>query len=616
MPSGASEGFPYEYPVGWDDFQGQTCNFLFQPTKSFKADALLLRKDIVKSFAADAIICPPFFDKSFQADALLSIADIDKPFLCDAMLSRKDIEAVFSADAILYQAFTWDELLLQWQQKNTYTAYVKLELTDDVRPDYTFTNFDYLIEVEKHHQDPFKENATVILKNRRKYLSDKALKGYTAVLYFGIFIGGVAHSVKMPPMSVIDQIYDSTPGVLTCTLQMKGLASKLDDDKANCDYEGTSGLNVKGLLEGVIEATLQPFNHCLAYEVVFHQTDATLNHVPGENFVIYLNATRLDVIRYLLDRTNLFMRVENDGKIHIFKPVITGADYDYEYSLDGVHTFFTKKDIKRIVIPNHVVVKSYEEDEWGNPLYTGTAQDNESVEDYDVGIVKYFEKLNVQSDSEAGAMASAILGNIKANTKWAEAVVPMNCFAQCYDYVKITDKREGTTAIGNCGYLNRYYKAGKYRMEIGFGGWLNARSREKFLKPYTGKRPDVETTYDLLPGTFSATRLAPNEYMTFLDILMPTYHYLYIKSWSVYADAGQAQLDILYWTGTWNSVGNGFPKSSNGWEKLTTPMGVLANWSGADMPVKFLVRNAKTLPEEDDAEFVTGHITYDIRGIQ
>jgi len=222
----------------------------------------------------------------------------------------------------------------------------------------------------------------------------------------------------------------------------------------------------------------------------------------------------------------------------------------------------------------------------------------------------------VQSNEEAAFMAAAILSKHKATKKWIDALVPMNVFSLIHDYVKITDIREGTTAIGNVGVIKRWFKPDQYRMQIHYGGWLDVFSPSKFLnKPFSGKQTSPTPTKkpDWMPSGFSAVRLAPNEFMTFQEILMPSYSYFYILAYSIFTQAGAAQIDVTHSTGgKWYSA-EGFPKGNNHWHKYASPLKVLANWGNSTKQVRLVVRNVASGEYAVDAEFVTGFIAYDVR---
>jgi hypothetical protein len=240
----------------------------------------------------------------------------------------------------------------------------------------------------------------------------------------------------------------------------------------------------------------------------------------------------------------------------------------------------------------------------------------------------------VESDTEATSVAESLLANIKAQEKIVEALVPMNCYAEVYDKVTIQDQREGTEVTGNIGYLSRTYRPGAYRMEMGFGGWFNARRMRDFLKNYVAQ-PKPQMYFDELPATFSSVRIDPAIQATSMsDLVYQTIPFgrtwipgkgrLYLNAFSLYAHTitGEVQLRIEVWTGShwqlvwWNDNYN--QDMNKFYDKL-----IYTNPYINAMPVVFSVTNLKEWrawwdsPDDFDnatAFFTSGFISYDIKG--
>lgn len=140
-----------------------------------------------------------------------------------------------------------------------------------------------------------------------------------------------------------------------------------------------------------------------------------------------------------------------------------GSAFDYEYSLaSGEHTFFSKTHRKALVIPNYVTVSSPEGSE---TVYTGSASHPDSA----ILEMRHFEALKVTSDAQATSIANAILSRAIMNAEKGATLVPMNVGQELFDYIKVTDSREGDFRIGNVGYIKRHYEGGTFDMQIGFG---------------------------------------------------------------------------------------------------------------------------------------------------
>jgi len=245
------------------------------------------------------------------------------------------------------------------------------------------------------------------------------------------------------------------------------------------DYEiWTEGSNdtVKTLVTAIIEATLTAFNLCKAYEVVWDDGYDTLadTYRPKDAIRIYTRNNRWSAINRLLDYTLNVAVVKADGKVHIFKPTTSGTAYDYEYTLDSGHPFFAKALRNRIVIPGYIKVQSQDDDD---PQYSGTAKDD-GYDSLPAELKKQqYKKTYLESDEQATAIAEAILAKAQMWCEAGSADVPMNVGAEVYDYVKVTDKREGDFRIGNIGKYVRYYDVRKneWRMTFSFGNWQSIR---------------------------------------------------------------------------------------------------------------------------------------------
>lgn len=331
-----------------------------------------------------------------------------------------------------------------------------------------------------HEEQPHRETATIILDNSDGYLTAKNLRGNEVVLGNGFRTSAGNEYSNGFPLRVLSQSFQSIPNKLTCELNCVGLANELTEDRADERYVPTTE-TIQTLTSGILEVTLAPFDQCPAYTVSYDGAlDGLIDTVkPADSFRIYVNSSRLAALRRLLDFTYCVMRPEDDGKLHIFKPVITGETYNYEYALNA-HVFYAKTKSNTITIPNHIVVRTPVD---ASTPYSGEATDDESIAAYKT--IKYYEIVaGLISNDQAQSIAEAILSKFQMHDKMAGATVPINVGAEIYDYVKITDVREGTSVTGNIGYIRTVYQAGtpkqpaSYTQTFGLGGWLSTRRRE------------------------------------------------------------------------------------------------------------------------------------------
>lgn len=360
--------------------------------------------------------------------------------------------------------------LLEEQKADSRDPYLKV-----VVGDYTFGT-DRIIKLV-HEQQPFSDKATIFLDNSDDYLTDKNLKGNTVTMGLGLVTGSGNEYIDKPRMKVKSQLFHSAEGSLTCELHCMGMINELGNDRASDRYEGEADKTVQDLLDIILDAYVGcVFDHCESYQNDFTGGGGLINTVkPGSSFMIPTNGTRLEQIKRLLDLTWCVMRPENDGKVHIFKPTTTGEVYDYEYELgSGKHEFFYKSQSNTLVIPNKIRVRTQMD---ADPYIEGWATCDYS----DYKEVLYTHIVHGVADSwEANDIAEAILSKFQMHAQNAGATVPINLGAEIFDYVKITDSREGTTVVGNVGYIRTVYDPNEndYNHTIGLGDWLSVRRPE------------------------------------------------------------------------------------------------------------------------------------------
>ena len=350
------------------------------------------------------------------------------------------------------------------QQKGTLEPAIKITLTHGV--DTVVLELDRLKKLN-HLEEPYRANAKEVeLDNSDGYFTDKDFKGYKAVISYGLVTASGKKYSDTAPLWVIWQQLFSAQGKLTCQLALLGIPDLMDDDDASESYIPTEAdtKTVKTLLTEIITATLSCYNHCQAYEVVFDSEDSLIDsYQPKDGFRIYVGGSRLAAIKRLLDYTRCVSRYGADGKVHILQPTISGESYDYQYSLESGHTFFGKAYRKTLVIPNYIVVKSNADDE---PQYSGYASDAES---YALMPKRQYKATRLQSNTEATSIAQAVLARYQLDAEIGSADVPMNCGAEIFDYIKVTDERENDYRTGNIGSITRKYLQGKYSMNFSIG---------------------------------------------------------------------------------------------------------------------------------------------------
>ena len=370
--------------------------------------------------------------------------------------------------------------------------------TVEVDPKWTRVPGGRLLAVGNHLEEPYRASAQIVISNHDGFLNDLQLTGKELLIAWGAYVEGGAVYSQAAPLRVKGEHYSSSQGKLTVELECFGIMQELDDDHASEEYTAAAAATVKDLLNGVLTAPLiAPYSSATQYRVIFDSEDALIDSVtPEGSFVIKANESRLLVVKRLLDHTNCVARIgeeEPDASgrrtIHIFKPTTSGETYDAEYSLTkGEHAFFAKAASEILTIPNLIVVKT---PTGVTPAYSGTARDLDSINSYKE--VKHTEYVaGLASDAEAGEIAQALLSKIQMFKETAAISAPMNCGAEIYDYVKVTDVRQGDEIVGNIGVLKRSWKPGKYDMSFSFGGWLDDRKVLGGLGSSLGSEPESQ----------------------------------------------------------------------------------------------------------------------------
>ena len=344
-------------------------------------------------------------------------------------------------------------------------AQVKVDLTRTGQPPQTYTRT--RIKEVDHTEEPHRQSAQFILHNADRALNGLDLKGFKAVISWGVS----TYYSACAPLWVAHQQYFSSPGRLTCELSLAGIPNLLAEDRASGDYTPTASdtKTIKTLITEIAGATLSVYSHCTAYTVIYDSEDSIINTFqPKDSFRITIRQTRLEKIKELISYTGCVMRVQADGNIHIFVPVTTGTTYDYVYDDIpglGYHTFFSKALRYALVVPNKETVKSRPDEAVS---YTGTA----THADFSLLPIEDFHRLTVTSNAQALAIAQAILSQKALLAQTGSGGVPMNCGQEIYDYIKITDRRQQDTKVGNVGFLRRTYRAEEpkaWLMQLAFG---------------------------------------------------------------------------------------------------------------------------------------------------
>jgi hypothetical protein len=480
--------------------------------------------------------------------------------------------------------------VLAEQVKATYSEYVRVYVGSTA---YDNTG---VVKYVKEKTEPYTATYEILLDNADQALNDADFRGQVLLIGWGFIIGGTPDYINIAPAIVVNQLWDSRPGKLALTLQCRGYLDMMDEDRASQEYTADDTTHPSELIDDMMAGTIVFGTDWTArttnWTAITLATAIDFYH-PGNWFQVYQNNTRLSWLRKLLDNSYVFPRVDSSGVVHFIKPVTTGTTYDYQYVLSGGHTFFSKLKANRLAIPG------------GATVYGGDWDDDTQAYDYSGsygggGTTQFFYIPNLASDAECTAVATAIMSVFTQETETCVATVPMNCTALLYDYVKITDARNGDTAVGNIGQIIRIFDSSKpsnerFLMQIKYGGW---RSDRKVSQLINGKTKDTSSTFkgyiiDNCPETY----LLINDYFDYQTFDITTTFYL--KAYGIYkaVPTGTATVkiqilmdDIVQWE-----------QEATDWQKIYNDL-VICTGTGT---IKFRVIN-----EGDDPAYVNGMITY------
>ncbi len=326
-----------------------------------------------------------------------------------------------------------------------------------------------------HIEEEYNQTATVLLDN-----SDGALTSINFEMYKGVISYGYNDPTQgdeyspCAPLFVTRQRLFSAQGVLVCQLVLIGIPNLLGIDLAESEYTQTDGdvQTVKDLITAVGNATLSPYTNYTNYTVTYDSEDSLIDSfTPKDSFRVALNASRLSKIQELLSWTGSKMRVEDDGEIHVFDPVITGDSFLYEYKLvvTGEHTFFNKELRNRFINPNKETVSSHPS---VIPGFSGSATSATSFALFPQPHTTY---LKLASDAEATSIATAIIERYELDADNGSVVVTMNVGQEVFDFIKVTDSRQNDSRAGSVRYIRREVQIPQrggslvWDMEIQFG---------------------------------------------------------------------------------------------------------------------------------------------------
>ena len=226
--------------------------------------------------------------------------------------------------------------LLAAQKGSQRTDLVKLVLSNNgTTYTHNIRSGSNRIKFYDHTEVDDRQSAQITLDNSDKTVSGRELRGFKAVLSYGITTSGGDEYSATAPLYVIGDQSHSWSGRgretgLPVTLSLGGIFNLMNEDEASESYtqESDDTNTVKTLLRRIAgdsgETILTAYTHCQSYDITFDSEDDLIDaFIPADTFTIGFKANRLSKFKELLNYTDCVARIESDGKIHISVPVVT-----------------------------------------------------------------------------------------------------------------------------------------------------------------------------------------------------------------------------------------------------------------------------------------------------
>ncbi len=201
------------------------------------------------------------------------------------------------------------------------------------------------------------------------------------------------------------------------------------------------------------------FTHTTSRTATFDSESTLMDtYQPGDAFKIKEGESKLDVVNKLLNFVADYKRVESDDEVHFFTISTSGNSYTSDKG-----EFYTHTNRKALVVPNKIVVKSFDEDDG----YEGSATSAASFALLPITGVPV--RAYVTGDAQAASIAADVIAKLEVNSQVGSDLVPMNNHEQIWNFVTVTNNWNGSTTTGNIAYLNRVSIGGQFQQFFSFG---------------------------------------------------------------------------------------------------------------------------------------------------
>ena len=151
-------------------------------------------------------------------------------------------------------------------------ALCKLALTKANQTDRTYSDSstNRILDL-RHPEEEWSQTAQVVVDNRDGNLTDLELQGYKGIISKGYTTSAGDEYSATAPLTVIAQKADRMQGELVMSFSLAGLFNMFGEDKASEAYtpDDANGDTVKDVLDKVVGATLDCFDHCESHTITY-----------------------------------------------------------------------------------------------------------------------------------------------------------------------------------------------------------------------------------------------------------------------------------------------------------------------------------------------------------
>lgn len=300
-----------------------------------------------------------------------------------------------------------------------------------------------VLQIE-HHEEAYRERATVVLRNNDLALSDVDLVGEYFEIGYGYTTGEGDEYSDTPGLWVKSQQFVSLPGMLICILQCEGMWALLRELRVliagsppTFDVEYNKTHTIYELMELVFGSHAASF----ILEALGAHDDGIINAFKPYLFINRIPFENCAAILYnLIYMTKCYLRAKAGKTFQIVYPQ-AGDNVDESYYSDQAYYFYEYTEVMNLLVPNRINVFCNYEPTPEN-LITGDAVDEAAIAAYEGReILQCQLAADIDNQTDADNRASAIMTRLKAEQLAGRLLIPHDCRVELYDRVAVYDRR-------------------------------------------------------------------------------------------------------------------------------------------------------------------------------